>query len=365
MIADLDAQADAFLDGDLTTGEVQALTAADPTGWAGAVARARARRAALRGLARPGLPDALRERILAAAQPGRAGQPGAPAAETLVAPAPARRPMPWWAYAVPTALAATAALAVLMPHDPPGGGPGARSEAPALAKREVAPGAERKITEVSSTAAAEPMRPAADATAQAAPRAFAPAPAEELAAAGAATDHEVVAMLAERAGLERASALAPAAPAAASVAPGPIGLQLAWVPAPRPGTASARDAGIASTELDAVAAPAPAGAEKTRADQRLAKEAEAVEDADAGRDLLVTLRNETVSDLRIAPGGIRLVGVGRDGGAVWRTTLRAAVETMVPAGRSLSWIQPLAIIPPGVARLRLEVDGQQSTEIAP
>ena len=149
-------------------------------------------------------------------------------------------------------------------------------------------------------------------------------------------------------------------------APGPIDLQLAWR------SAAGRDAEAASPaarfrQAAPVANPASTTTvEAQAAGTAPAAQASALAEADTGeRELLITLRNQTVSDLRIAPGGIRLVGVGRDGRAVWRRTLRPESDTIVPAERSLSWVQPMAVLPPGIARLRLEVDGQRSTEIMP
>jgi len=365
--------AEAFLDGELGAAEWESARAADRERCAGALAAARARRAALAGLARPPLPAAVRQRILAATSAALAPT------QTMTAG------RPWWRYALPMALAAGLLLAVALPmRSAP------RDEAqtaPAVARRdEVAgDGLSEGRTSGPATAQATSERAAANAVMS--------APPSELAKRDSKETEAALADQAGTEGLAEISALAgvpasPASPApatalipgAATPAPSPIALQLAWRSpmrsravddAPRQPVEIAGETDRAQETAGSM--PATPGATTTESTLSFpvppAVASDAVSagssDGDGDRELLVTLLNQTVGDLRVAPGGIRLIGVGGDGRAVWRTTLRSDSETVVPAGRSLSWVQPIAVLPPGVARLRLEVDGQRSTDIAP
>ena len=360
--------ADAFLDDDLPAGEWDTARAADPVGCDRALAGARAQRAAIAGLARPALPDVLRQRILAATS-------AVPMTVRSAAPAPGR---PWWHYALPAALAAGLMLAVWLPT---------RSEATrdplpttvARHQQAVTAPAEEVKREIGANQTSEPTVTAAHAPRPAAGDTDQSLRAEATAGQGAADAKQDDGPAAATAATQpppvaQTNAVAPTAPS-------PIALHLAWRRAVRRDAADATDTPAVATETTdraaTVAKPAPvapaaarapvvdAKAASTTFTAESAAPAEALADEEVGRDLLITLRNETVGDLRVAAGGIRLVCVAADGRAVWRRTLRGESATVVPAGRSLSWTQPITVLPPGIARLRLEVDGQRSIEIEP
>ena len=401
--------ADAFLDGDLPASGWEAARAADPAGCERALAAARAQRAALAGLPRPALPAALRQQILAAATPAPAAPPApimavrpwSPEASRPWSPEASRpwspeasRPWspearrPWWRYALPAALAAGLALAVWLPTR----SESAPSAPPAVAQQDRLGNAEADVVEArrerasqvapTSTPAAVSPPPLSDqapavqakkAGPSIATAADAPAPPATPSTPAAAADEGVAAAPLTTS----TAAVADADPASATEtsAPSPIVLQLAWrSPARRDlketQATSADDAkrsdGLARSPAGAPAQATEAPAEAPVAGDQAASAPDAVAIAEpADRELQITLRNQTISDLRIVAGGIRLVGVGSDGRAVWRTILRSGTDTVIPAGRSLGWVQPITVLPPGIDRLRLEVDGQRSTEIEP
>lgn len=335
MTRDPDELADAFLDGELPAEAWEAACAQDPSGCARALEAARTRRSVLAGLARPALPDELRQRLMTVTTP--AATPG----------------HPWWRYALPTALAA-GLLATLLPL---------RTRAPSAPTREEIAQAHPAVTmgraEQASTVVADPMPAASPAATEEAGAVQAlAAPADRVSAQATAGEAPKVldsgapeAALAASAPPPASAGAAPAgaAPGGSAVlgAPSPLALHLAWRPPVQRRAADDRAA-------------------ERRAPMRSSGTADAsAAEAPIGRELLVTLRNQTVSDLTVAAGGIHLVGVAADGRPVWRTTLRGATPTLVPAGRSLSWVQPIAVMPPGVVRLRLEVAGQRSTAIDP
>jgi hypothetical protein len=83
------------------------------------------------------------------------------------------------------------------------------------------------------------------------------------------------------------------------------------------------------------------------------------------RVLRITLSNPGSEPLTLLPGSVRLVGVSRGGSTLWRTPLQAQRSTVVPAGGVATWDEPVPVIPPGAAHLRVEARGARSPELEP
>jgi hypothetical protein len=83
------------------------------------------------------------------------------------------------------------------------------------------------------------------------------------------------------------------------------------------------------------------------------------------RVLRITVSNPGGEPVTLLPGSVRLVGISRGGSTLWRTPLQAQRSTVVPAGGATTWDEPVPVIPPGAAHLRVEARSARSPELEP
>lgn len=391
---DLADLADRFLDGDLDAATWAQARATHGAQLEAALIRAQAQRAAIAGFARPPLPAALRARLLAAAPRNTTVSGGGPNSRPSIAPTAARGSR-WWRAALPAALAAVLLVILLLPGQAPtpGGDAG-----PTVAKQEPAkPDLQRQREAPSPADKDEPgAKPAANeatgqelaaaapaATATAAPAQFGMADEAQAmsdAKAGAQADRLPSPEPATDGGMATANnlekrlkddhrpapAMAPPAPAAAIGRAEPASLVVAalWHTPQhdRLDEADAQRRSVAEHE-EKTTVPSEAG---PAAGEALAlREPDAADTAAAERVLRITLRNQGREPLRLAAGSIRLVGLTSSGGTLWRTELRRDRETLIPPGEVVTWDEAVPVIPPGVARLRIDAHGIRSPELPP
>lgn len=374
--AELAELADSFLDGELDAAAWEVARTTHGPALDRALTRAQAVRTALAGLDRPPLPTALRDRVLAAAPRTVIGRNGPNPAPSSTPPPPRRGR--WWRVAIPITAFALIMAALFVQRDAASPAP---TPAPTVAKletrvqrrddREELVGEPLAKKDANATPAAaeqaasvlrlkdEHLEPEEKATLDRGLSRNA-APNREIAAfGGAEAGKGQDALDAMPAAAPKPGAL-PAAPAAVTAAPKPMdsdlhggnvsGLLLAavWHVADAEGVRQQRDKSQATAEALAPDAGAPAEA-----------------NVPAERILRISLQNPTAEPVRLVAGSIRLVMLNAGGHGLWRTPLRGDRETVVPPGQTLTWDEPMPVIPPGAVHLRVETQGLRSADLTP
>lgn len=376
MNPDLAELADRFLDGDVDRATWDQARASHGTALDAALATAKSRRAAIADLPRAPLPPALRDRLLAAAPRSAPPIPGPTPRQSMIPPSPRRGR--WWRVGMPAALAAALVVVLLIPGQQPTAP--TSGDAPVVAKRDIAERQADAANKQRAEAPAPMMAPAESVLAQRADNLgadtaheqtsdFAPAQSkdgakEEVhvaglskaaaaieaddanAGAGAAAPASAAPTLAAEAESKGkpAVALAPAAPVAPARAEGPALLVAAdWHVPDKADDARGKRANDA-------AQPTADLAEATASDERV---------------LRITLRNQGTERLVLRAGSIRLTGLASTGAVLWRTPLRGGRELTIMPGETATWDEPVPVIPPGAARLRVDMPGGRSGELAP
>lgn len=385
--------AEQYLDGDLDAAAWAAARATHGEALDQAVAAARARRAALAALPRPALPAALRDQLTALRPPSPPASVGGPNPRpTSSAPSPRRTR--WWRAAVPTMLALLVLIILLRPESRPmlessapqqpvvkqtadrigethggfqtaatGAAPAAASApAPAVAPMAapVVASAPAEAKDEAFAFAASPLADAAKPAAELDGALLGSAPTvavEEGAAAktSAMPEAEATAMVGSLAANAQ-----PLTTTAGLAAPEPLLIAANWAP-----VAQRTERKEATTrQLD----DAGAGQDS---DQTMSKRARTAPAAPPGntpappRALRITLSNGTTTELRLPAGSVRLVGLSETGRTLWSSPIHRQSEVVVAPGASAVWDEPVAVIPPGVVRLRIEAQGARSPELAP
>jgi len=372
---DLAALADQFLDGELEQAAWDQARVTHGPALDVALARARDIRSALRDFSHPELPAALRQRLLVAAP-------------LTTAPAPLAFPHStrWWRVALSAAIAALLLVVVLVARQPAT----TATLTPTVARQETKAdtdfdsvqrknlrGADAKKEQLEKVSVDSIVEAEEKLKETAAKQGFASAtdeerragiaPGQNASAALAANDSVMEGGLADKDGKPDVARAAPAvaAPAAlAAKAAAPVTIAARWCTAEdlrmRDAAPTEQLAQDESVRRDAGGEP-PAPA-KPLAPMRAAAPAAALH-TDEPRRLRITLRNPGSEPLRLTPGSVLLVGIASSGRLLWKTPVQR--ELTIPAGESTTWDEPVSVIPPGVAQLRVEVQGVRSADILP